>query len=162
MKTSEKRTCVICGSEFTPRNNQQICCCKECSKKNKKQYYKRQLTGPSGGYVECIECGKRFYSERPSIAKYCSKKCCNIARYRRVKDGTLELKHDQPCWKCARTCTAMCPWIAFGRPVPGWEAEATPETVSDNGKIVKPASYKITSCPMFVADERRKGRAGNG
>ena len=33
----EKKFCILCGWEFTPKNNSQLCCSKECSYNLQKQ-----------------------------------------------------------------------------------------------------------------------------
>ena len=36
-KEIEKKLCILCGWEFTPKNSSQLCCSKECSHKLQKQ-----------------------------------------------------------------------------------------------------------------------------
>jgi len=38
-------------------------------------------------------------------------------------------------------------------PVPGWDAEPTPEIMGRDGYPSKLASFKIVSCPEFLQDE---------
>ncbi len=60
-------------------------------------------------------------------------------------------KFDQLCWDC-RKATGLCPWSAWQEPVEGWTA--TPTVIDDLGEKIR--SYKITACPLFEREEKRK------
>lgn len=57
------------------------------------------------------------------------------------------------CWACKRaTCNPdrTCPWARFGKPVPGWDAEPTVISNSQD----KMRSYLVKSCPLYDESDK--------
>lgn len=60
-------------------------------------------------------------------------------------------KFDQLCWDC-KNATGLCPWSAWKEPIEGWTA--TPTVIDNMGEKIR--SYRITACPLFEREEKRK------
>ena len=68
----EKRTCVICGSEFVAKSEKTLVCSKDCSR-----ILSRRRTGLCNGYLlkkVCPVCGESFETYK-SRQLTCSKEC---------------------------------------------------------------------------------------
>lgn len=56
-----------------------------------------------------------------------------------------------PCQDCLRPIP-QCPWLFYGKPVPGWEAETRRYAVGHNGDRgdIMAETYAIKSCPLYI------------
>ena len=55
------------------------------------------------------------------------------------------------CWNCARTA-ANCVWIAFYKPVKGWDAQKIKLKTSTKTVI---DTYQVNQCPNFIPIDKR-------
>ena len=86
----QRRTCIVCGKEFTPTRPNQICCTHECSSAHlinrTKKFREGRSTGRRDAYEKvektCLICGKKFETSLPA-QKYCSVECYTEAVFRR-------------------------------------------------------------------------------
>ena len=82
--------CVVCGKEFTKKNNRKkgVCCSSECAGRYIKIYY---TTRPTNEFV-CKNCGKTFTLHRTGLKGiFCSHEC-NIEYLKKEKAKKIEEK----------------------------------------------------------------------
>ena len=108
-----KRTCAVCGREFTTQTRNAKYCCTKCKKaaasaKAKKKRLEKQLLSAgerveNGVLIRCEVCGKYFViSGNVGSRKYCSEKCQKAAfnKSRRVYTDDGRLLVSKVCKVC--------------------------------------------------------------
>ena len=81
---SEKRTCAVCGKEFT-RNGKILTCSMECAEEYRKRYNRTYIRNNRGAEklktMKCPVCGKEFKQIRGNQIV-----CSSICRKKRTKE----------------------------------------------------------------------------
>lgn len=60
-------------------------------------------------------------------------------------------KSETICWHCRRA-TGWCEWSAFGRPVPGWQAEQRWQSEQTGERTKRVLWARVDGCPKFWDD----------
>lgn len=85
MLEKQTKKCLFCGKEFEVKGSDIMCkkfCCHTCQSK----YWYRLKHPEPINKIKCLECGAEFLPRYGSEykAKYCSKKCKNLASNKRL------------------------------------------------------------------------------
>jgi hypothetical protein len=84
-RAEKERECEICGTLFLGSTSKKYCSdeCRREAKIAQNRAYRNKLNSPA---IECAECGKKFKRASGGPSAYCSDKCRNTARNRRVRN----------------------------------------------------------------------------
>jgi predicted nucleic acid-binding Zn ribbon protein len=96
-KPAIKRDCVTCGTEFTPRNRNQIYCSEECRPSSRRLY-----RIPKPKEKPCAYCGRPFTKVHPND-RYCAEHRKGNHPVPSLSKAPVQV--EKPCRLCGKTFT---------------------------------------------------------